>query len=204
MAASSSVRNVVNKVSDEARQEMIAILGEGVKEAESILEAARREAVEAVTKILESKDRQADAVKRRLIGNAELVARNKSLQLTEETVNKVFHQSLDKIARLEFEGSYDDALKRILEESIISLDVKEVVCSCSKRDLKTVSKLASEVGKRKGVKIEMDPQPLNCAGGVKVRSTDGSIVYDNTVEARLARIKPLLRRQVYDLLSGGS
>ncbi|MBI4257447.1 MAG: hypothetical protein HY619_00685 [Thaumarchaeota archaeon] len=204
MAEGTSVENVVSKVSDEAKQEMIAILGEGVKEAETILEAGRLEATEAVTKILESKDRQVDAVKRRVIGNAELAARNRGLQLTEETVNKVFQQALDKIARLESVGAYDDALKRILEEGVTSLGVKQVVCSCNKRDHKTVSKLAKEVAKRTGVKIELDPQVLNCSGGIRVRSADGGVVYDNTVEARLARIKPLLRRQVYDLLTGGS
>ncbi len=199
--AESSVGNVVEMVSQQAKGEVLSVLSEAVKDAESLLETARREAAENVSKILESRDRQEESVKRRIIGNAELTARNRSLQVTEETVNMIFRDSLQEISRLHPAGSYEYALKKILEEGVVALGVKELVCSCNERDLKIIKKHSGELSKRLKVKIEVASEHIKCAGGVRVSSADGSIVYDNTVEARLERIKPLLRRQVYDLLT---
>ena len=202
MAVEPSVENVVGRVSEDAAREMLALLEDGLKEAEALLGAARRESAEAVSKILEAKDRQAEAARRRIVGNAEIAGRNLTLRLVEETANRAFDAALQKISKMDGTGTYEEGLRRVLEEGISALAVKDVLCSSNERDLRVLKKLAPEVGRQMKVKIEVDPTPISSAGGVKVRSAEGTVVYDNTMEARLARSRPLLRRQVYEQLVG--
>ena len=68
----------------------------------------------------------------------------------------------------------------------------------------------AEVRRRAGrddVALRVAPAPEPIRGGVVVRSSDGRQVYDNSFAARLARLRPLLRRRLaatlYPVASSG-
>ena len=43
---------------------------------------------------------------------------------------------------------------------------------------------------------ELSSETIDCLGGIKVRSKDGSMTFDNTIDARLERLKPLIRKEI--------
>ncbi len=43
---------------------------------------------------------------------------------------------------------------------------------------------------------ELSQETIECLGGVKVKSKDGSMTFDNTVDARIERLKPLIRKEI--------
>ncbi|MBQ04374.1 hypothetical protein CL673_06670, partial [Candidatus Bathyarchaeota archaeon] len=69
--------------------------------------------------------------------------------------------------------------------------------SSSQKSLKTA---VGQVEKLRKIRIKIDRAIVDTKGGVVMRSIDGSRQYDNTVEARLLRLKPLLRRQIVQLI----
>jgi len=73
---SKAASDTLGKVSGEFEAEVMADLEAGQRDALSRIESARKEATEAVSKILETSVKQAESSKRQIIGAAELAARN--------------------------------------------------------------------------------------------------------------------------------
>jgi len=43
---------------------------------------------------------------------------------------------------------------------------------------------------------ELSPETIDCLGGVKVKSKDGAMTFDNTLDAKIQRLKPLIRKDI--------
>ena len=198
MSVLEAVESTVKKVVEEALQEMMSSLTDAYKEAVDVVDVAEQETILEVSKILEGKDRQGETLRRQIIGGAELTARNRSLQLIEEGVNNVFKEALQRLEDIASHKGYAGAMKKLLEESIDAIGGESLVVSGNKRDLEVLKKVAEEVGRERGVKIKVE-KPIKTSGGIKAMTPDGSILYDNTFEARIERLRPVLRKEIAGL-----
>ena len=43
---------------------------------------------------------------------------------------------------------------------------------------------------------ELSSDTIDCLGGVEVRTKDGSMTYNNTIDSRIERMKPLIRKEI--------
>lgn len=197
MIAQSALDNVVGKVVEEAKQEILKILESGRMEGEEILYQAQREAEIEAGRILSSKDKQVESLTRRIIGSAELEARNRSLRLIEDNINRAFDSALSKLSKNK-PKEYKDALRRMVEEALEAVDGKEVILSCNQEDHSLAKSIAKQVKK---MKVSVSDKPIQCVGGVRVSTVDGTITFDNTLEARLNRMKPALRKAIAEQFS---
>jgi V/A-type H+-transporting ATPase subunit E len=50
--------------------------------------------------------------------------------------------------------------------------------------------------------VRVSDQPINALGGIKVRSADGTMSFDNTLDSRIERLKPLIRKNIARMLRG--
>jgi len=80
---SKAAADTLAKVSGEFEAEVLADLENRRKETLAKVESVRKETSEAVAKILETSVKQAESVKRQIIGTAELEARNAQLRSLE-------------------------------------------------------------------------------------------------------------------------
>ena len=183
------------------RQEIIESLDEGVKQALELLETAMTDISVETTSIRDTGQRKVDSDQRKILGGAEVAARNKSLQLVEQTINRVFDTTLSNFEKKASGRDYDKALKRFLEESVVALGSDNVRVEANSRDLQSVKKLARRIGQERQVEIRVETKAIKCIGGIRASSTDGSMIFDNTIEARLSRWKPLLRKRIAELIS---
>lgn len=200
MIAQSALDNVIGKVVEEAKQEILKVLEAGKMEAEEILYQAQREAELEAGKILSSKDRQVDSLFRRIIGSAELEARNKSLRLVEDNINKVFFSALEKLKKNK-PKEYRAALKKMIEEAIDSVGAKKIILWSNQEDKSTVESLSKQLSKQNSVDISVSSTTVQSVGGIKAATADGSITYDNSIEARLERLRPVLRKVIAESFS---
>jgi V/A-type H+-transporting ATPase subunit E len=65
-----------------------------------------------------------------------------------------------------------------------------------------LKELVDEISMSTGLKVYVSDEPIDCIAGLKVSSLDGKVVFDNTVEGRLGRLRPLLRREIAKILTG--
>lgn len=195
---SKAATDTLDKVSDQFEGEVLADLQEGRGQALALVQAARREAAEVVSKTLETGVRQAEALKRQIIGAAELEIRNAQLRALEGAVSEVFNAAVEKVSN-DSGASHTEALARLIKEGVDVIGPKAKV-ACNSRDRKEVASLM-----RKGVsglgRLTLDPESIDTIGGVVLTSSDGSIRFDNTFEARLERMKPSLRKEVASILT---
>jgi V/A-type H+/Na+-transporting ATPase subunit E len=191
--------DTLEKVSGEFEGEALADLQGGREQALALIDAAKRETKEEVSKVLEAGAKQAEALKRQIVGSAELEARNARLRVLEKAVNEAISDSLSGLPKLE-KKRYEMALSRLISEGVEVIG-REAKVLCSTKDKATVSSVLKETSKRHPGLSEGGAS-LETSGGVALTSADGSVRFDNTFEARLERLRPTLRKEVADLLSG--
>ena len=102
----------------------------------------------------------------------------------------------DGLGRLRADAAYPLALRRLTEEAINLLgdegaDGQRCLLEVDPRDEALLQRILGDLG----LNLTVIPA-LTAWGGVVARSSDGRIAAINTLEARLERAKPLLRRDL--------
>jgi len=197
----SAAENIVDKVVNEAFRSFIEELNKSASQAKETLLDYEKQTLSEVTKIFEAAARQEDVLKRKIIGSAELAARNEQLQLVEEAVAKVFDDALNRLSTLSGDVA-KKTLKHLIGEALDAIE-GNITIFCRKEDSELVKEIALEFSRSTKRSINVSRNHILCKGGVQVSSEDGSVMYDNTYEARLGRIRQLLRKEVVKILTVG-
>jgi V/A-type H+-transporting ATPase subunit E len=194
--------NVIKKVINEAKEEIKTVLDEGLNNSIESLEKAKIDTNLEVENIISSKEKQADMIERRILGSAELESRNKSLEVVEESINEVFIEASKKLKESVKTDDYKKALKNFLEEGLDAVGSDNLVVFSNKKDSTLLKDIIKEIVGTKNVKISLSKETIDCIGGIQLKTPDGSVFYDNTIEARLERLRPLLRKDIASLFVG--
>lgn len=78
----------------------------------------------------------------------------------------------------------------------------EIVIQCNKPDLNLVKKLVSQEASNKKSKITVSDEVIDIIGGIKAASVDGTMSLDNTLDSNIESLKPLIRKEIVQLLRG--
>jgi len=195
----SATTNTLEKVSEEFLSEVLSDLEVGREQSASLLESARRETEAAVTKMLETGAKQAASAKRQMLDSAELEARNLQLKALEDAVNEVFAEGVKRLPDLA-PPQREEALDRLIREGVQVIGEKATV-SCNAADRKAVASVVRALNKD-GAKLKLEQESIQTIGGVTLQSHDGTVRFENTFEARLERMKQVLRKEIATTLSG--
>ena len=198
----SSVEHIVRKVADESLGEMQTDLSSGKIAATEAIDKRLNEATAEVQRISDQEERQADALRRQIIGTAELSARNMSLEVVEDYLNEAFSQAIVKLQKYTTTSGYPEVLRQMIIEAIDQIGGDDFVVQGNAKDQKAIANAFEQVTRNRKVRLVLDSQPLaRSAGGVVVRSADGYVTFDNSFEARLDRLKPTLRKQIAQMFT---
>lgn len=202
--SSSSLERTIDKVLAQNESELTAQIDSALKEALSNLDASRVKLQSESDVIIQSAKKQAENIKRQIIGSSRLTARNKELLLIESAINDIFAKAKQKLGSAYNEKEYRDLLKRMIEESVQRLGSAEVVIECNKNDLEIVKKILSDLSANKNkVKVSLSKKPVDIIGGIRAVSGDGTMTLDNSLDSQIERLKPLIRKELVQLLRGG-
>lgn len=201
--SSSSLERTIDKVLAQNESELTAQIDSALKEALSNLDASRTKLQSEYDTIIQSAKKQAENLKRQIIGSSRLTARNRELLLIESAINNIFAKAKQKLGSAYNEKEYRDLLKRMIEESVQRLGSAEVVIECNKNDLEIVKKILSDLSANKNkVKITLSKKPIDIIGGIRAVSGDGTMTLDNSLDSQIERLKPLIRKELVQLLRG--
>lgn len=197
---SKAAADTLESVLGQFEGELLVELAAGKKQALSTLESAKRDAKASVDKILDTGDKQAETLRRQLVGTAELESRNAQLKMLEKAIGEVFEEAVRQLQQLSA-SRYEKSLVALLGEGVEVLGPSLTV-HCNSNDRKVVSSAIGALS-GKASKLHLSEKAIDTIGGVVMTSTDGSVRFDNTFEARLERMKPTLRMEVSASLSSG-
>ena len=191
MAANSALEQAIDKIIDKTEKEILSDLENSVTESKQTLDESLTKLEQEYDKIISDGNKEADKIEKQIIGSSDLDARNKELMILEEAVDKVFSTALDQIANTGRSGNYSNLIKSLLEESTQVLGTSEIIVSTNAKDKDIVESTLSQFP---GAKLA--PEKVDCLGGIIAKSKDGTMTFDNTIDARIERLKPLIRKEI--------
>ena len=134
--------------------------------------------------------KEAEKVERQIVGGADLEARNRQLAAVEESIGRVFDEAVSRIRSAERGGQYSDLVGALLDEAAGVLGT-DITVYANARDRALLEPMLS---RHPGATLS--PQEIDCMGGLRAESRDGAMSFDNTLDARLERLKPLIRKEI--------
>ncbi len=191
MGVDSALERTVDKILQNTEQQIQASLEEAFKSSQSTLTNSRVSLEQDYDKILSEGKKEAEKLEKQIVGNADLESRNKQLLLVEESIEKVFAKAVKKIQDASRDKDYSKLISSMLQESIDIIGTSEIIIQTNSKDKPVVESMLS---KFKGATLS--PDLIDCLGGIKIQSKDKTMTFDNTIDARLERLKPLIRKDI--------
>jgi V/A-type H+-transporting ATPase subunit E len=200
-SSSSALERTVNKVLAQTEAELVKQLDSAYEESINNLESSKAKLQDEYQRILNGSKKQAENLKRQIVGSSRLAARNKQLLLIETSVNDAFENAKAKLASSNKQQNYRDLLLKMIESSISAIESDNVIIECNKNDHSIVKDSIKNLRDDKS-RVTLSDQPINVIGGIRVKSGDGSVTYDNTLDSRIERLKPLIRKHIVQMFRG--
>jgi len=191
LVPNSSLQQAIDKIVEKTEKEILLDLKNSVSDSKQTLDDSLSKLEREYDKIISDGKKEADKVEKQIVGSSELDVRNKQLLLLEEGVTKVFSKALDQIANTERSGDYSNLIKTLLDEATKILGTTEVIVFTNTKDKDVVQ---SALSKFSGAELSSDT--IDCIGGIIIKSKNGTMTFDNTIDARIERLKPLIRKEI--------
>lgn len=117
-------------------------------------------------------------------------------QVREALIDAALAEARRRLAAQRDDPGYPNLLRRLVQEALDALaqslgPVEQAQLEADPRDRELLGQIMQELGLNLAVSYNAD-----CWGGVIARSGDGRIVVYNTLQSRLERATPVLRRQL--------
>ena len=191
MASNSALESTIDKILKNTEQDILANIKSGLDDSQQNLDAAIPRLESEYDKIISDGKKEADKIEKQITGSSDIEARNKQLMVLEEAVDKVFSTALDQIANVDRSGDYSNLIKNLIEEATQILGSSEISIYTNAKDKDVVQSALSQF-----TGAELSSETIDCLGGIKVKSKDGTMTFDNTLDARIERLKPLIRKEI--------
>jgi V/A-type H+-transporting ATPase subunit E len=199
--SSNSLERTIDKVLSQKESALISEIDSALQNSLKNLESSKSSLQVEYENIIESSKKQAENLKRQIIGSSTLNARNKELVIIESAIDEIFDKAKEKLAKSNNEKNYEKLLTRMIQDSSTKLG-SEIVIQCNKTDLNLVKKLVSQEASNKKSKITVSDEVVDIIGGIKAASVDGAMSLDNTLDSTIESLKPLIRKEIVQLLRG--
>lgn len=189
--ANSALETTVGKILEQTEKSAISNVESALNESLKILDDSVPKLEQEYDKIIADGKKESDKIEKQIMGSADIEARNKQLMALEDAVDKVFSKALDQIANADRNDGYSNLIKTMIEEATQILGTSEITVTTNAKDKDVVQSTLSQFSG-----AEISPDTIDCLGGIVVKSKDGAMTFDNTIDARIERLKPLIRKEI--------
>jgi V/A-type H+-transporting ATPase subunit E len=196
-----SLERTIDKVLSQKESELVSEIDSALQNSLKNLESSKSTLQVEYDVIIESSKKQAENLKRQIIGSSTLNARNKELIIIESAIDEIFTKAKEKLTQSNNEKNYEKLLTRMIQDSVSKLG-SDIVIQCNKTDQKLVRKISSQESTGKNMKISVSDDFLDMIGGIKATSVDGTMTLDSTLDSNIESLKPLIRKDIVQLLRG--
>jgi V/A-type H+-transporting ATPase subunit E len=205
---SSGADKIVSSILSDAQSKADVIIQDAQKESELILEEGQKKAQAEKEKILDEANKQSNMKYQQLISEAKMNARRAELEAREEVIEDAFkkaEEDLTKIASSSSSDEYKKSLIEIVKEATLEVGGGEVIVHLKAEDVDkikdSIDTIAKDVEAQNGIKTTLEiGESINTIGGAVVKTKNGEIEVNNTIESRMSRFKKSLRSEVAKVL----
>lgn len=221
---SSGAENIVSNIMSEAQSKADENIQEAQAKAETIVQQGEKKAEATKNQISLNGQKQADMRYQQIISEAKMNARRSELEAKEEVIEAAFNKATEELTQIAStdDEKYINSLIAMIKEAAteigggkliiqlkeddipkvksnletIASDVKSIITR-NKKDNLNLDSIAKDVSSTTSTQTKLEiGEPINTIGGVIVKTENGDIEVNNTIEARLLRNKKNLRSEV--------
>jgi len=185
------LEQTIDKILNQTEIETLASLKKSLEESLETLSKSQTSLEEDYDTILDDGKKEAEKIDKQIIGSSDLESRNKQILLVEASVQKVFDKAIEKISSTNRDDNYTKLIESLLTDATNALGTTDVTVYTNSKDKETVQSILSKFS---GAVLSNDV--IDCLGGVEVKSKDGTMTFNNTIDARVDRMKPLIRKDI--------
>lgn len=200
----SGVQSIIKMIEAKAAEKEDKIVRDARKLSETkLLDARKKGKAKRAAMMVEAEIQfRVDSVKRD--ANARLAVRHKILEAKEALITEVIELAIESLTKKHKTKDYADMLVGFAIEGGSVLAVEEVELILPKRQSLqlNLTKISREIAKRTGHKtgVSLSKEKIRSAGGVLIRSKDGTKWVDNTFEGRRDRVMREMRKLISSIL----
>jgi V/A-type H+-transporting ATPase subunit E len=204
---SSGAEKIVSNIRSDAQTKADEIIQKAQEETSAILAEGEKKAKIESEKIGESAERQAHMKYQQLISEAKMNSKRMKLEAREKLIEESFEKALEELKGRAAASSEDyiQSLKNIIIEASteigggdLILCLKEEDVAIIKKEIKSLEKdVTDKTGQKTTLKIG---ENITAIGGAIVKTENGEIEVNNTIDARMLRFKKALRSEVAKVL----
>ena len=199
-SSTSPLEQTIDQVITKKESELLSQLNKSYLESMNNLELSKSQLELEYKNIISNAEKKADIIKRQMIGSSKLSIRNKELVLLEQAVNNVFDNAKERFSLQSGNENYKNLLIKMLDESIPNIDTSGIVIECLEKDAYFFKQQIEGFSAKYNKKIKLHTNLKNSMGGFKLKSTEGTVTLDNTIDSRIERLKPLIRKNIATIL----
>ena len=202
---SSGTDKIVSSIMSEAQGKADIIMQEANAEIATINADAEKTAESEKNKILENGKKQSDMRYQQIISEAKMNARRAELGAKEDVIEAAFNQAIGelKIKASSGDEEYKDSLSKMIMEATNEIGSNDLILQLNEADTQKfkddLSSQGSDSFEIEGIKFTLG-EPIDAIGGAILKTANGDIEVNNTIEARLERFKSILRSEVAEIL----
>ena len=204
---SAGAGKIVESILSESHDQADDIIKEAEKQASEIIERGNIDAQEKQQDILENAHKEADIRFNQIISDAKLNSKRKILEAREDLMAKTFHTAEKELRRMASSDldDYLNSLKKLTKEASLEIGGGSLEIFLKAEDVPKIEgaldSIAEEVSNETGIKTTLKlGGTVKTIGGVIVKTGNGNIEVNNTIEARMERYRSLLRLEVAKVL----
>ena len=202
MSSSSPLERTIDKVLSQKESELILKIDSAHQESLRNLDSSKSKLNSEYLAIIENARKQAENLKRQIVGSSRLSARNNQLILIEDSVRTVFEMVRKRLSSIHKEPDYEKLMKQALLNALKEIGKNDLSIECNKTDYSLVRKVVDSINKEMGTKMVVSNKNIDILGGIRATSSDGTLSYDDSIDSRIERLKPLIRKNIVQVLRG--
>jgi V/A-type H+-transporting ATPase subunit E len=186
-----ALEGTIDKILKNTESDILSSLKSALDDSQQNLDDSVTKLETEYDKIISDGKKEADKIEKQIIGGSDIEARNKQLLALEAAVDRVFTTALEQITNSDRNSDYANLINTLLQQATSTLGTTEVRVFTNAKDKDVVqSSLSNFSGS------ELSSETIECIGGVKIESKDGAMKFDNTIDAKIDRLKPLIRKEI--------
>jgi len=183
-----SAEKIIEQIKKDSEKEIKQIISEAEKKSREIINSAKKEAESEARKILDDGKKQSINLKKILISKANQDSKKQVMNEKEKIIEECFVKAYQKLAKIKGR-QYETLVKKLIQDGTQKLGKKCIIFNSRDTDKKIAKKLGLKIGGR-----------VEASGGILIKSADGRIILDYTLNGIMEREKEKIRIKVGKLL----
>jgi len=220
---SSGADKIVSNIMSEAQGKADANIAEAQTKVDAILADGEKRAAATKDKIADDATKQAEMRYQQIISEAKMNARRAELGAKEEVIEEAFDKATEDLREKAAtdDEEYVEALIEMIKEAATEIGGGDLIVLLKEDDVDKVkgkldsiadkvkslikdrnkpvnlNSIAKDVSSESGIETTLEiGEPIDTIGGAILRTRNGDIQVNNTIESRMLRYKKSLRSEV--------